>query len=379
MSKELHELAAKLIQCGNGPDSNERVQQLIASVFPTGLIEEDAFIEANSRHQLLFLGTGPKTLVFVGHSDVVSTGDERLWQHPPFSGEISGGRLFGRGSVDMRAAVAAFALAARDTAAEIATRLRVVLFTAGDEETTCKGAPAAVQRLNERGESLDVCLVGEPSAVAKTGDRIRIGRRGSLSGVIRFSGEQAHVAYVPSESNVVHTAAKAAVALSELKWPRDPAPWPAVSFHVTNIQAGTGESNVVPGALELRCNIRFGPSLDREAVIARCEQTIAQFTSRYSSTWSGGSLPYFTSAAEFPDTVVQALKRIHGVEASRAVDGGTSDGRFFARAGIPTVELGTPAQGLHEVNESLALDDLDLLYSSYCEVLREYASGITSR
>lgn len=379
MTNEVCTLAQQLICCGNDKNSNAAVQKLLMDSIGTCCPQLTSIEAGGTVHALSISGTTGPLLLFVGHSDVVSTGDEALWQHAPFSAQVDSGVLFGRGSVDMRAATAAFCVALKNVWSEVGDSIQVGIAITGDEETKASGAPAIVEHLKANKLSATLCLVGEPSSVASTGDKIRIGRRGSLTCTFLFSGNQGHTAYLGADSNVLHAAVTAANALSEHIWPTDPEPWPAVNFHLTNFSSGTGENGVVPPTAEFRTNIRFGPSLSREQVIKESEAIVSKALgdnkASWESSWTVGSKPYFTSNPKIPNFIAESIKKVTGALPEQAVDGGSSDGRFFSASGIPTVEVGTVAKGLHEVNEQLKLSDLDTLVELYTQILRDFAAN----
>lgn len=379
MANEVITLAQELIRCGDGNDSNKAVQQLLVNSLANCKGNTTVVQAGGTQHSLTLLGSQGPLLAYVGHSDVVSTGDESDWTHPPFAGVIDDGYLYGRGSVDMRAANAAFSLALNEVWSEISDSIRIALIISGDEETKASGTPALLAHLQNQGLQAAVCLVGEPSAKDVTGDRVRIGRRGSITGIFNFKGEQGHTAYRCAETNVLHSAIAAAEQLCAQSWPKDPDPWPEVNFHVTNFSSGTGESGVVPPSASFRINVRFGPSLSRERVIEICEQLVDQSVKaesvNWSTQWREGCKPFFTETGVWTEIVSETVEAITGRKVQQAVDGGTSDGRFVADLGIPTIEVGTPAIGLHAVNERIKIDDLNRLVEIYAAILRKAATS----
>ncbi len=373
-ASELVKLASSLIKCGDGSGSNQDVFQILIDYF-SDFKPKQVVVDGNGKPNLyLEIGKSGPLLVFVGHSDVVSAGDFSKWNHLPFSGTYDDEYLYGRGSVDMRAAVAAFAVGLKLSAKDILKKIRVGFVVTSDEETTSLGAPAVLDFLAQDKEKISMCLVGEPSSRIKTGDKIRIGRRGGLSGHFVFSGVAGHVAYTRGDSNILNVAIEAANKLLSLKWEEDQLPWPAPNFHVTNFQSGTGENNTVPNKAEFKINIRFGPSISKELVVSRCEEALAEF-GQFEVKWSTGFIPYFTTDEKIIQLVSKSIEQSTGLSPEIAVDGGTSDGRFFSSRGIPTIEVGSPAIGLHELNEAIKINDLENLSMIYRSLIKDISES----
>ncbi len=373
------ELSKKLIQTGTGAASDRAFCDLLKSALEPCGVKSKTLTKGEKEHTYFSLGSDGPVFVYLGHSDVVPAGDESRWIHPPFSGYSDETTLYGRGAVDMRGSVAAFVVALVSVWEKIKTGLRVVIAIPSDEETTAFGAQMILDDLKQFSLFPSACLVGEPSAISRTGDRIRTGRRGGVTCTITFKGEGGHTAYAHSDSNILHRALDAAQRIKEIKWLKSEHPWSDVSFHFVAVESGSGASNVVPETALLKFNMRFGPVLSREYIIAECEKVLAQDSGYYSIEWSKGAKPYYTKDENFRGIIARSIKNVVGVETLESVDGGTSDGRFFAAEGIPTVEVGTPAKKLHETNESVEIEDLRVLVSVYSEILQNFAGELSSR
>lgn len=373
MQHDLIELSRKLIQCAS-EDGSHRVfcEHLRSVLLPIGASVK--VLQAGGKEHTYFcIGSSGPVFTYLGHSDVVPTGDESLWDHPPFSAYFNDTTLFGRGAVDMRASVATFTLSLVDSWSELKDKIRVVIAIPSDEETTSYGANAILDDLEKEKLFPDVCLVGEPSARARTGDRIRIGRRGGVSCTLKFKGKGGHTAYNKSEDNILHTALNAAQKIRSIKWKESSPPWSEVNFHFTYIQSGTGATNVVPESVTMKFNMRFSPVIKRDEVIEACENALSDIKHLCTFEWSKGYLPYFTEELTFKKLINESIKNVCGALAEESVDGGSSDGRFFGARGIPTIEVGTPALKLHETNESVEIEDLKTLRKVYSEILRNFS------
>ena len=371
MISEVVDLTIQMLKCGDNDDSHLALFKLVKDSL-SSLSFSSVVIDASGKPNLfLEIGkTGP-LLVFLGHSDVVSPGDITKWKYSPFSGVIENEVIYGRGSVDMRSAIAAFCIAVKNTPKDILENYRIGIVLTSDEETSCNGAPAVLKYLEQNNKSINLCVVGEPTAKSQTGDKIKIGRRGGLSGHFKFYGDQGHTAYLSGEVNVLNRSVKVANGLLDIEWPSDLPPWPNINFHITNFCSGIGENNTVPSSAEFKINVRFGPSLSREMVINKCEEIIKKLDNLEIS-WSKGAQPYLTKDEKVLKIVSDSIQDVTGVTPEFAVDGGTSDGRFFANSGVSTVEIGVPGIGLHEINESVKTSDLELLVKIYKQLLMNF-------
>ncbi|GAB2569225.1 succinyl-diaminopimelate desuccinylase [Dyella jejuensis] len=318
-------------------------------------------------------GAGP-LLVFLGHTDVVPSGPEDAWQSPPFEPTMRDGRLYGRGAADMKGAVAAMVVALeRFVIAHPDHPGRVGLLLTSDEEgpTNLDGVRRVAGYLREIGERISWCVVGEPSAKAKLGDLIRVGRRGSLSGTLTVRGIQGHVAYPEKALNPIHAFAPALSGLAAERWDDGNADFPPTSFQVSNLNAGTGATNVIPGALTALINFRYSTASTEADLRRRTEAILSQHGLDYTLEWNLSGEPFLTPAGgRLREVVVAVCRDLCGMEPEQSTGGGTSDGRFVAPLGAEVVELGPVNATIHKVDECVEMAELDRLpdlYQAVCE------------
>ncbi len=311
-------------------------------------------------------------LCFLGHTDVVPSGPESAWQHPPFQPIVEDGYLYGRGAADMKGSLAAFVVAAERLAAEHPRHRGsvAVLLTSDEEGPAEDGTRHVVETLGERGTEVDYCLVGEPSSEARLGDAFKVGRRGSLTGHLTIYGEQGHVAYPQRAENPIHRFAPALQELVATEWDRGDADFPPTSLQVANISGGTGADNVIPGALEVVLNLRYSPAVTAEALQARITALLERHGLRYSLVWRHAGAPFATRGGALVDAVEQAVAARTGRTPRRSTAGGTSDGRFMGATGAQIVELGPLNDTIHKANERVAVADLEALAEIYYDTLR---------
>ena len=315
-------------------------------------------------------GDGP-VLCFAGHTDVVPTGPLEEWRTDPFDPVIRDGLLYGRGAADMKSGLAAMVTAVEAfvrTWPEHAGSL-AFLITSDEEGPSVDGTRRVVEVLRERGERIDWCLVGEPSSDKRYGDTVKIGRRGSLSGRLTVHGVQGHIAYPQLAENPVHMLAPALAELVAHTWDQGNEFFQPTSFQVSNIAAGTGAPNVIPGELKARFNIRWSPEQTLEGLQQKVTDILDAHGVRYSLEWFVSGLPFYTPPGTLSDAVVRAVRDITGLEARLSTGGGTSDGRFIAPMGAQVVELGVVNQTIHKVNECVRVEDIDALSRAYRRVL----------
>ena len=312
-------------------------------------------------------------LVFAGHTDVVPAGDLAAWRFDPFEPTIENGVLYGRGSADMKGALAAMVLAVEGylAATERPKGSIGFLITSDEEGPAIDGTARVMERLEQRGERIDYCIVGEPSGNQRTGDCIRVGRRGSLSGRLVVRGVQGHVAYPDRALNPIHQTVPALAELAATRWDAGNEHFPPTSFQVSNIHAGTGAGNVIPGELLVDFNFRFATSSSAAALQARTEEILATAGCDFSIDWQLGGEPFLTRQGALRDSVQRAIVEQTGSAAEASTGGGTSDGRFIAPGGAEVVELGVPNPTIHKINEQVRIDDLELLERLYCRVLSD--------
>lgn len=315
-------------------------------------------------------GRGP-LLVFAGHTDVVPTGPLAQWHSDPFVPTHRGGKLFGRGASDMKASLAAFVVAAEAFfAARPDARLSVGFLLTSDEEGPARdGTVRVCEWLQERGERVDYCIVGEPTSVARTGDMIKNGRRGSLSGRLTVHGQQGHVAYPQLARNAVHLAAPALAELAATRWDDGNAFFPPTTWQVSNMHAGTGAGNVIPGTAVVDFNFRFGTASTPQQLQQRVQAVLDRHGLKTTLEWTLGAEPFVTAAGTLVQAVTAAIRDETGLATELSTTGGTSDARFLARICPQVVELGPPNASIHQIDEHIAVADIEPLTGIYRRIL----------
>jgi len=314
--------------------------------------------------------SGP-TLCFAGHTDVVPTGPEENWQQAPFDATIVEGHIVGRGAADMKGSLAAMVVACeRFVALHPNHSGRIAFLITSDEEgIAINGTIKVIQLLEQRNELPEWCLIGEPSSTAKCGDLVKNGRRGSLGCTLKVKGQQGHVAYPHLADNPVHRAAPALAALASEVWDNGNDFFPATSFQISNIKAGTGATNVIPGEMEVIFNFRFSTELTEQQIIQRTETLLDQHGLKYSADWNLSGHPFLTSKGELVTATVESIAEVTGMNTELSTAGGTSDGRFIAPLGVQVIELGPVNESIHKIDENTNIDDLNCLTEIYQTIL----------
>lgn len=312
-------------------------------------------------------GSGGRVLVFLGHTDVVPSGPPETWTSPPFEPTVRDGRLYGRGAADMKSSVAAMCVALERFVARHPDHPGTValLVTSDEEGIALDGVRRVAATFVERGQRVDWCVVGEPSSRARLGDLIRVGRRGSLTGRLRVAGVQGHVAYPEKARNPIHAFAPALAELISIRWDEGDSAFPPTSFQVSNIGAGTGADNVIPGDLTVTFNFRFGVASSAEGLIGRVEALLQRHGLAFDLVWHRSGEPFVTAEGPLRVAVTASIRETCGLEPEVSTGGGTSDGRFIAPLGAEVVELGPCNESIHKVDESIALGELDALPALY--------------
>ncbi len=316
-------------------------------------------------------GTAAPLFVFAGHTDVVPTGPAAQWTSPPFVPEVRHGMLYGRGAADMKGSLAAMVTACERFLAAHAQPAGSIgfLVTSDEEGPSTHGTVKVIEWLQQRAEPIDWCLVGEPTCERALGDVIKNGRRGSLTGVLTVQGVQGHVAYPQLAENPVHRSLPALAELCAEEWDRGDAHFPPTSFQISNVHAGTGATNVIPGALEVVFNFRYSPALTEQVLRERVAAVLDRHAVRYQLDWSHAGGPFLTEPGLLVAATQRAVAEVAGIETRLSTSGGTSDGRFIAPTGAQVIELGPVNTTIHKVDECVAVADLELLSHVYERVL----------
>ena len=318
-----------------------------------------------------------KTVVFAGHTDVVPTGPLAQWTSDPFTPTERDGKLYGRGASDMKTSIAAFVVAVEQfLAARPDAPLNIALLLTSDEEgPAVDGTVVVCEQLKARGEKLDWCIVGEPTAVHRTGDMIKNGRRGTLSGRLTVHGIQGHIAYPHLARNPIHDLAPALAELVAIRWDEGNAFFPPTSWQISNIHGGTGASNIIPGQLVVDFNFRFCTESTPESLQSRLEAVLKKHGVDYDLAWTLGGLPFLTEPGDLVTAVQSAIRAETGLETELSTTGGTSDGRFIAQICPQVIELGPPNASIHKIDEHIALADIEPLTNIYRRVLERLATA----
>jgi len=317
-------------------------------------------------------GVDPSPVVcFAGHTDVVPTGPLEEWRSNPFVPTIRDGVLYGRGAADMKSGLAAMITATEEFVRAHPTHRGTLAFliTSDEEGPSVDGTKRVVETLNARGERIDYCIVGEPSSEQAVGDTIKIGRRGSLSGRLTVHGVQGHVAYPHQAENPVHTLAPALAELTSRTWDAGNEFFQPTTFQISNLNAGTGAPNVIPGELKARFNLRYSPVQTVEALKKIVEDILTQHGVRYTLEWYVSGEPFYTAPGALSAAAVESVKALTGKAPKLSTGGGTSDGRFIAPMGAQVIELGVTNTTIHKVNEGIRVEEIDLLHKLYASIL----------
>ncbi|HUG73747.1 MAG TPA: succinyl-diaminopimelate desuccinylase [Steroidobacteraceae bacterium] len=317
-------------------------------------------------------GSGSPVLCLAGHTDVVPTGPLEEWKSDPFKPTVRDGRLYGRGAADMKSGLAAMVTAVEAFVRECPDHRGTIAFliTSDEEGPSVDGTKRVVEELKARGEHIDWCIVGEPSSELRVGDTIKIGRRGSYSGRLTVNGVQGHVAYPQLALNPVHTLAPALAELTTHVWDQGNAHFQPTTFQISNLNAGTGAPNVIPGELKARFNLRYNTEQTQEGLRRTVEGILDRHGVKYTIEWYVSGEPFYTPPGTLSDSVCAAVESVTGQAPKLSTGGGTSDGRFIATMGSQVVELGVTNASIHKVNESVGVDEVDTLHQLYLETLR---------
>ena len=309
--------------------------------------------------------------VFAGHTDVVPPGPVEQWQHDPFTPTISGSTLYGRGAADMKSSIAAMICACEKFIAENPEHNGSIAFliTSDEEGDAIDGTVKVIELLQQRNENIDWCLVGEPTSTDTVGDVVKNGRRGSLSGTLKIIGTQGHIAYPQLADNPIHRLAPALSELVNEQWDNGNDFFPPTSFQISNINAGTGANNVIPGYVDILFNIRFSTEITEDQIRSRIEQILDTHGLNYELAWALSGNPFLTPGGKLIDATRAAIKNVRNFDTELSTSGGTSDGRFIAPTGAQVIELGPVNASIHKIDENIDIDELEELTRIYHEIL----------
>jgi len=352
------------------PDDKGCQDVLIQRLAAHGFVAE-TIVENEVTNLWLRRGTDQPLLVFAGHTDVVPPGPVDAWTSHPFTPTVRDGRLYGRGAADMKSSIAAFTVAAEAfvTAHPDHKGSIALLITSDEEGPSVNGTVKVCERLAARGEALDYCIVGEPTSVNRLGDTIKNGRRGSLSGRLTIRGVQGHVAYPHLARNPIHQAAPALAELAAIEWDAGNDYFPPTTFQISNIRGGTGASNVIPGELGVRFNLRFATASTPDGIKATIIEVLERHGLDYDIVWNLGGEPFLTPRGTLSDALTRAIEAECGVTPELSTTGGTSDGRFIAKICPQVIEFGPCNDSIHKVNENILVEDLAPLANVYRRTL----------
>ncbi|MBE0439061.1 MAG: succinyl-diaminopimelate desuccinylase [Gammaproteobacteria bacterium] len=321
-------------------------------------------------------GLNGPVLAFAGHTDVVPTGPVENWSSDPFKPEIRDGLLYGRGAADMKGSIAAFVTACERFVADhpIHTGSIAFLITSDEEGPATGGTVKVIETLEARGEKIDWCIVGEPTSTDKVGDVVKNGRRGSLNGRLTIHGKQGHIAYPHLANNPIHLAVPALTELCAIEWDQGNADFPPTRFQISNLNSGTGATNVIPATAEVVFNFRYSTEVTDEQLQAGVIAILDKHGLTYDLSWELSGKPFRTASGALVDAVRAAIAKVTGYQTELSTSGGTSDGRFIAPTGAQVIELGPLNATIHQVDECVSVADLDTLSVIYQSLLSELIS-----
>jgi len=351
------------------PDDAGCQQRIAARLAPLGFRCETLVVNGVT-NLWARLGHAPPLVCLAGHTDVVPTGPLAEWTSDPFMPTLRDGYLYGRGAADMKGSLAAFVVAVERLVARASPAGSIALLITSDEEgPSTDGTAKVVEKLAREGTRIDYCIVGEPSSSARLGDVIKNGRRGTLSATLTVKGVQGHIAYPQLARNPIHLAAAALAELTRMHWDDGNAYFPPTSFQCSNIHAGTGATNVIPGALDVLFNFRYSTASTRESLARRLEDVLRRHGVDYALAWTAHGEPFLTPKGRLVDIASEVIREVTGIVPALSCDGGTSDGRYIARICPEIVEIGPVNATIHKLNERVAVADLETLTAIYSRIL----------
>lgn len=375
------ELAKQLISIDSVTPDDKGCQQIIAQRLSKLGFATEHLRFGDVDNLWARFGTQSPLFVFAGHTDVVPTGPVEQWRSDPFTPTIVDNVMTGRGSADMKSSIAAMVCACEqllgekdgittDTWKQINGSI-ALLITSDEEGPAIDGTVKVIEHLAKRNENIDWCLVGEPSSTEKLGDIIKNGRRGSISGDLTIHGIQGHIAYPQLAKNPIHLFASAMQALCDETWDQGNEFFPPTSFQISNIKAGTGASNVIPGDLHVQFNLRFSTEITDQQIRQRITSILDSHQLDYSLNWSLSGQPFLTEKGALIDATQEAIRTVCNIDSELSTAGGTSDGRFIAPTGAQVVELGPVNESIHKIDENIDINDLNKLTDVYLEILKK--------
>lgn len=372
-------LTKALIACPSITPKDEGAQNIIAQRLKNIGFEIEHFQINETNNLWAKRGNGKPLFCFAGHTDVVPTGPG--WRFPPFTPTIENGMLYGRGAADMKSSLAAMVVACEHFIAQYPQAENIAFLITSDEEgPALDGTQAVLKILAQRDEIPQWCLVGEPSSTEVLGDVIKVGRRGSLGASLTILGTQGHVAYPHLAKNPIHLSFKPLQAIIDYSWDEARAPFPATTLQISNIQAGTGATNVIPGSIKADFNLRFSPQITIEHIQQTIENILKTHDCEYEITWNASGKPFYTPpTSQLIQATVTAITEKTGKAPELSTSGGTSDGRFFAQYGCEVVELGPVNRTIHQINECTNIAELETLTAFYESILATLFSATLSR
>ncbi len=366
------ELSRQLIQKPSVTPHDEGCLQLIAQRLENVGFTTNMLPFNDVSNAWMYKGTESPLFVFAGHTDVVPTGPEEKWQYPPFSATINGNTLHGRGAADMKTSIAAMAVACEEFLDEYPVHKGSIAFllTSDEEGPAIDGTVKVIEHLQQKNINIDYCLVGEPSSTNTVGDVIKNGRRGSIGARLTVIGKQGHVAYPHLAINPIHLLNDVLADLMAIEWDQGNAHFPATTFQISSIEAGTGANNIIPPTAEAIFNLRFSTEITAEQIKARIKGILNSKDIEYHIKWSLSGNPFLTAEGKLVNACKHAIKAITQREPELSTGGGTSDGRFIAPTGAEVVELGVVNTTIHQINECTDIQELVCLKDIYKEVLK---------
>ena len=346
----------------------DRLNKIGFEIHPLKFVDVDNFWAVHGDSGPLF--------AFAGHTDVVPAGDENAWNTKPFEPTIKDGYLYGRGAADMKGGLASMVTATEKFIKENPNHKGRIAFliTSDEEGVAVNGTVKVMDYLKANEQNIDYCLLGEPSSTSSTGDVIKNGRRGSLNGVLKINGKQGHVAYPHLAKNPIHLVSPALDDLCNQEWDNGNDYFPATSFQISNMHSGDGVTNVIPGDAQVKFNFRYSTETNKENLQKKVHEILDLHNLDYSIEWSHSGYPFLTPKGELVSACIEAIKKTKGIDTELSTSGGTSDGRFIAQEGTQVVELGPVNATIHQINESVLVQDLDDLSEIYYQVLRNIFS-----